>query len=115
MEIGYCFDDKEMFINREGKDVAKNNHVGHNTYIFGAPEWYCTPIKNVLTKLHAKYPISNIEITFFKLAIDLGELDKFIRYKDVNIVKNIDASSEMNERPKCNEANKKDSQLELFK
>ena len=79
MEIGYCIDDKELFINAEGKDACKNNHVGHNTYIFGAPEWYTPPIRNVLTKLHARSLISDFEITMFRLAIDLGDLDKFLK------------------------------------
>jgi hypothetical protein len=45
--------------------------------VFGAPEWYAPPIANVLKKLYAKLPISNNEIILFKLAIDLGGLDKF--------------------------------------
>jgi hypothetical protein len=81
MEIGYCIECDEVFINCEGKDQCKNNHQGHNVYIFGAPKWYSPPIRNILTKLHAKEPISDNEMIMFKLAIDLGDLDKFIKNK----------------------------------
>jgi hypothetical protein len=81
MELGYCIECREIFINNEGKDDCKNNHQGHKTYLFGAPKWYSPPICAVLTKLHAREPISNNEITLFKLAIDLGDLDNFINLK----------------------------------
>ena len=55
-----------------------NNHVGHRQYIFGAPNQYAPPIRNVLTKLQAGAEISWNEIVLFKLAIDLGELDTFL-------------------------------------
>jgi hypothetical protein len=77
MELGFCFDCNEVFISNEGKDICKNNHTECHTYVFGAPEWYAPPIANVLKKLYAKLPISNNEIILFKLAIDLGGLDKF--------------------------------------
>lgn len=79
MELGFCLDCNEIFINNEGKDDCKNNHVDHNTYLFGAPKWYSPPICNVLTKLHAHEPINNNEIVLFKLAIKLGDLEKFIK------------------------------------
>lgn len=54
-----------------------DNHFGHNVHVFGAPQKYCSPICNVLTKLNAGMPIHINEAIIFKLSIDLGELDKF--------------------------------------
>lgn len=80
MEIGYCLDCEELNYaltdnngNFERANMS-NNHNGHRQYLFKAPELYCPPIRNVLTKLQAHLPISDNEIVLFKLAIDLGEL-----------------------------------------
>jgi hypothetical protein len=43
---------------------------------------YPLPICNVLTKLHVKELISDNEMILFKLAIDIGDLDKFIKMKN---------------------------------
>ena len=84
MEIGYCLDCNELnyaMTNANGvfeRANMSNNHQGHKQYIFGKPEEYTPPIKNVLTKLQAGLPISDNEIVLFKLAIDLGDLEKFL-------------------------------------
>ena len=83
MEIGYCFECQELnyaLTNNNGvyeRANMSNNHFGHRQHTFGAPINYCPPIRNVLTKLQAKAPISHNEIVIFKLAIALAELDKF--------------------------------------
>ena len=83
MDIGYCLDCKELnYALRSANGVFEranmsNNHVGHNQYIFEAPEKYTPPIRNVLTKIQANAQISDNEIVLFKLAIALGDLDKF--------------------------------------
>ena len=58
-----------------------NNHIGHEQHVFGKPSDYCAPICNVLTKLQARLPISHNEMILFKLAIDLGELDRYMAEK----------------------------------
>ncbi len=84
MDFAYCFDCREITYavpNNNGVFTSQNvanNHFGHNQYIFGKPNEYCAPIRLVLTKLNAGLPIKHNEIVLFKLAIDLGELDKFI-------------------------------------
>lgn len=85
MEIGYCLECKELnyaITNRNGvfeRANMSNNHEGHKQYIFEAPEKYCSPIKNVLTKIQMGARISQNEIVIFKLAIEFGELDRFIK------------------------------------
>ena len=84
MDFAYCFDCREITYavpNNNGVFTSQNvanNHFGHNQYIFGKPNEYCAPIRLVLSKLNAGLPIKHNEIVLFKLAIDLGELDKFI-------------------------------------
>lgn len=83
MEIGYCFDCNELnyaITNKNGvyeRANMSNNHFGHEQHVFGKPSDYCAPICNVLTKLQACLPISHNEMILFKLAIDLGELDRY--------------------------------------
>ena len=83
-DFGYCLDCQELnyaLANRNGvfeRANMSNNHVGHHQYIFGAPNEYTPPIRNVLTKLNANAPISDNELIMFKLAISLGDLDKFL-------------------------------------
>ena len=82
MEIGYCLDCKELNYALPDKHGVfeghkmSNNHYGHRQIVFGKPDDYCPPIRNVLAKLQAGLPISHNEIVLFSLAIDLGELDK---------------------------------------
>ena len=84
VEFGYCLDCQELnYALANGNGVFEranmsNNHVGHKQYIFGAPKQYTPPIRNVLAKLNAGAPISDNEMILFKLAISLGDLDKFL-------------------------------------
>ena len=78
MEIGFCLECKELnYAITNGNGVFEranmsNNHDGHDQYVFGAPAKYCGPIKNVLTKLQAKAPISSSDMILFKLAISFA-------------------------------------------
>lgn len=93
-EFGYCFDCKELNYAISDKNGVfefnnmSNNHYGHNCHTFGAPNKYCSPIKNILTKLNANTPIHNNEIILFKLAIDLGALDEYNKNADKEEDKN---------------------------
>lgn len=84
MEIGYCLDCNELnyaMTNANGnfeRANMSNNHEGHRQYIFEAPNKYSPPIRNVLAKLQAGAPISDNEIVVFKLAIELGELERHL-------------------------------------
>jgi len=86
-DFGYCFDCNELNYAISDKNGVfefnnmSNNHLGHDQHCFGRPDNYCSPIRHVLTKLNAGMPISNNEIIIFKLAIDLGELDKYRKNK----------------------------------
>ena len=77
MEIGFCKDCRELhyaITNNNGTYVRQNlssNHDGHNVIVFGAPEKYSPPIRNVLIKLQSLQTISDNEICLFKLALDL--------------------------------------------
>lgn len=77
LEIGYCVDCNELnyaMTNGNGsfeRANMSNNHEGHRQYIFGAPENYSPPIKNVLSKLHMPVKISNNEIILFKMALEI--------------------------------------------
>ena len=86
MEIGYCLDCNEItyaVADRNQFDMGKLafNHDKCRSYAFERPELYSPPIRNILCKLQAGLPISNMEISFFKLAIDMGDLDSFFRAK----------------------------------
>jgi len=83
LEFAYCFDCNELtyaIADKNGvyeRAKVVSNHFGHTQHVFGAPERYVPPIRMVLTKLQAGVPISANEIVLFKLAISLGELDRF--------------------------------------
>ena len=81
--FGYCKDCKELHYAIENKNgvfekanVSSNHHTCENVIIFDAPNKYCPPICNVLTKLSAGAPISDNEIILFKLALDIEEILK---------------------------------------
>lgn len=71
-EIGYGIADKNGVYQR---DSSASNHWNHRTHVFGPPDAYTPPIKQVLTKLHARLDPTDAEIILFKLAIALGDLD----------------------------------------
>lgn len=79
MDFAYCTDCKEMsyaITDSNGvfdRNKEASNHFNHRNIIFGTPNDYVAPVRNVLTKLQAGAPISNIEMVFFKTALDLAE------------------------------------------
>lgn len=79
MDFAYCIDCKELnyaITDNNGvfdRNKTASNHFNHRNIIFGTPNDYVPPVRNVLTKLQACAPISNIEMVFFKTAIDLAE------------------------------------------
>ena len=84
MEIAYCLECHELNYaktNANGnfeRANMSNNHEGHRQYIFEAPDKYTPPIRNVLTKLQAGLPILDNEIVLFKMAIEFGDIDKYL-------------------------------------
>lgn len=81
MDFAYCIDCQELnyaITDSNGvfdRNKAASNHWNHRNIIFGAPDTYVAPIRNVLAKLQAQLPIRDIEMVFFKIAIDLAEDD----------------------------------------
>lgn len=79
MDFAYCTECKELsyaITDSNGvfdRNKAASNHWNHKNIVFGQPDRYIGPVKNVLTKLHAGLHISNIEMQFFKLALELAE------------------------------------------
>lgn len=77
LEIGYCIDCNELnyaMTNGNGsfeRANMSNNHEGHRQYIFGKPESYSPPIRNVLAKLHMPVKIPDNEIILFKMALEM--------------------------------------------
>jgi hypothetical protein len=83
-QFSYCFDCDELAFatpNKKGVyesvTLAKCNHMGHHQHTFTNPQDYSPPICNALMKLEKGLSISHNEMILFKLAIDLGELDRF--------------------------------------
>ncbi len=72
-ELGYGISDKNGVYQR---DDASSNHWDHDVHVFGVPDTYQPPIRQVLTKLAAGLEISDLEMAMFKLAIALGELEE---------------------------------------
>lgn len=79
MDFAYCTDCKELsyaITDSNGvfeRNKEASNHFNHRNIIFGTPNSYVAPVRNVLTKLQANAPISNIEMVLFKTALDLAE------------------------------------------
>lgn len=79
MDFAYCTDCKELsyaITDSNGvfdRNKEASNHFNHHNIIFGTPNDYVAPVRNVLTKLQAGAPISNIEMVLFKMALDLAE------------------------------------------
>ena len=64
-EFGYAIPDKNGVFER---DNASSNHWDHAVHVFGKPDAYPQPIRNVLTCLSAGLPISNGRMELFSLA-----------------------------------------------
>ena len=50
------------------RDSASSNHFDHAVHVFGQPDGYPPPIRNVLACLHAGLPISDGRMEMFSLA-----------------------------------------------
>ncbi len=83
-EFSYCYDCREICYAIPDKNGVfsgtklASNHYGHKHHVFRAPNTYVPPIRSVLTKLNAGAKITDNEMILFKLAIDLGELEKVV-------------------------------------
>lgn len=80
--FAYCFDCQELHYGISDKngvftrDSSSSNHFTcQYVHVFGVPNTYVPPIRQVLAKLHAGLDIHPAEMILFKLAIGLGELD----------------------------------------
>lgn len=79
MDFAYCTDCKDLnyaITDNNGvfdRNKAASNHWDHRNIVFGAPDLYVPPVRNVLAKLLAGLPIRPIEMIMFKLALDLAE------------------------------------------
>lgn len=60
MDFAYCVDCKELnyaATDKNGvfeRNKAASNHWNHRNIVFGTPEDYVPPVRNVLTKLQAR-------------------------------------------------------------
>lgn len=51
------------------RDSGSSNHWDHAVHVFGVPDDYPPPIRNVLASLHAGLPVSDGRIDLFSLAL----------------------------------------------
>lgn len=51
------------------RDSGSSNHFDHAVHVFGIPDTYPPPIRNVLACLHAGLPISDGRMEMFSLAV----------------------------------------------
>lgn len=51
------------------RDSGSSNHYDHAVHVFGSPDQYSPPIRNVLSHLQAGLPISDGRIDMFSLAL----------------------------------------------
>lgn len=64
-EFHYGIPDKNGVYSR---DSGSSNHFDHAVHVFGAPNNYDPPIRNILTSLHAGLPISDGRMEMLSLA-----------------------------------------------
>ncbi len=94
MDFAYCTQCKELsyaITDSNGvfdRNKAASNHWDHKNIIFGRPDNYIGPIRVVLTKLNAGLPVNNIEMQFFKLALELAEDDDLTTWHKNLLLKN---------------------------
>ena len=50
------------------RDSGSSNHFDHAVHVFGKPDDYAPPIRNILACLHAGLPISDGRMEMFSLA-----------------------------------------------
>lgn len=104
MDFAYCTDCKEMsyaVTDSNGvfdRNKAASNHWSHRNIIFTRPPIeYISPVCTILVKLGAQLPISNIEMQFFKLALDLAE-DEDINVWHANLLQKNQQSARQNQK-----------------
>ncbi len=80
MDFAYCTECKELsyaITDSNGvfdRNKAASNHWAHKNIVFTRPpREYISPVMNILVKLGAQLPIRNMEMQFFKLALELAE------------------------------------------
>lgn len=86
MEMSYSVEDSNGVFNR---DKAASNHWNHRNIVFGTPNDYVSPVRNILTKLQAAAPIQDIEIISFKIAVELAEDEDLKKWHDNLMIKKI--------------------------
>ena len=64
-EMHYGIADKNGVYTR---DSASSNHATHAVHVFGTPNDYAPPIRNILASLHAGLPVSDGRMEMFSLA-----------------------------------------------
>lgn len=64
-EFTYGVPDENGVFQRESPSP---NHMGHSVHVFGAPDDYPPPIRNILTCLQAGLPVSDGRMELFGLA-----------------------------------------------
>jgi hypothetical protein len=70
-EFHYGITDKNGVYSR---DSGSSNHYDHAVHVFGVPDDYPPPIRNVLASLHAGLPISNGRLQMLSLACAIHAL-----------------------------------------
>lgn len=70
-EMHYGVTDKNGVYSR---DSGSSNHPHHAVHVFGKPDDYPPPIRNVLASLQAGLPISNGRLEMFSLACAIHAL-----------------------------------------
>ena len=56
------------------RDSGSSNHFDHAVHVFGVPDDYPPPIRNVLASLHAGLPVSDGRAEIFSLACAITAL-----------------------------------------
>ena len=64
-EIHYGVSDSNGVFSR---DSASSNHSDHAVHVFGKPNDYAPPIRNILASLHGGLPVSDGRMEMFSLA-----------------------------------------------
>lgn len=70
-ELHYGIPDKNGVYSR---DSGSSNHADHAVHVFGVPDDYPPPIRNILASLHAGLPVSDGRAEVFSLAIAIHAL-----------------------------------------
>lgn len=90
-ELHYGISDSNGVYSR---DSGSSNHFDHAVHVFGRPDEYPPPIRNVLASLQAGLPISDGRISVFSLACAVSALQP-----NNGVRPSFDASEVKPERP----------------